>query len=106
MHHGDCVGVDADMHDLVRSNLPDVRIVVHPPSVDAARAFKDGDASRASTPYLIRNRAIVRDCDQIYAFSGTNKEVVRSGTWSTIRYAIKSKKPVTVIYPRGRIENK
>lgn len=31
-------------------------------------------------------------------------EEIRSGTWATVRYAKKVKKPVTIIWPDGSIE--
>lgn len=33
-------------------------------------------------------------------------ERTQSGTWSTVRYAVKVGKPVTICYPDGRLESR
>lgn len=58
-HHGDCIGWDAETHDLVREHLPECRIVVHPPADPKLRAYKDGDLILPPLTYHDRNRAIV-----------------------------------------------
>ena len=41
-----------------------------------------------------RNKDIVNSCDILIACPENDKEVIRSGTWSTIRYAKKINKTV------------
>jgi len=53
---------------------------------------------------LVRNRIIARECDRLIAMPKEMHEVLRSGTWSTVRYTRGYKKPITIIYPDGRIE--
>jgi hypothetical protein len=36
-HHGDCIGADAEAHDILDGN---VYIVVHPPTIPKYRAYK------------------------------------------------------------------
>jgi predicted Rossmann fold nucleotide-binding protein DprA/Smf involved in DNA uptake len=50
-------------------------------------------------PYLDRNKDIVRVSIGLIAAPKTNKEEQRSGTWSTVRYATKTGKPL-IILPR------
>src|SRR6185503_5652423 len=61
-HHGDCVGADAEAHDIVRSVWPHCKIVVHPPEKEDLRAFKQGEmvVVLAKKPYLVRNKDIVK----------------------------------------------
>lgn len=87
-HHGDCIGADADAHDIVREFFPNVKIVIHPPERSYTRAFRKGDFSHPLKPYIERDRDIVDDCEHLIG-SPLDKEVIRSGTWTTIRYARK-----------------
>ena len=43
-HHGDCVGADAEAHTIVQQHCTTARIVIHPPTNPAMRAFCHGDA--------------------------------------------------------------
>lgn len=100
VHHGDCVGADADMHALAL--LADVPIVLHPPTDPKARAFCKGAAmSWPEAPYITRNHQIVDACDILIAAPAQTNEVLRSGTWATVRYARKRGIPVKVIGPDG-----
>lgn len=96
LHHGDCVGSDAEAHIIVRSKFKDSEIVVHPPKVDRYRAFCEGDIIHEPKDFIVRNRDIVNDTTILI---GTPKslEQNRSGTWFTIRFAKRIKKPVIVI---------
>lgn len=101
VHHGDCVGVDAD------ANLVAIeagcRVVIHPPVELKHRAFCGDEARRAGVrcltleplPYLVRNHAIVDATDLLVAFPA-GPEQLRSGTWSTVRYARKQGKDVLI----------
>ena len=88
-HHGDCIGADAEAHDIVREFFPAVYIVVYPPNSRYRQAFKEGDEHRKPAPYLKRDKNIVDNVDFLFATPFRNEEVLRSGTWATIRYARK-----------------
>lgn len=103
LHHGDCVGADEHAHNIARSHGR--RVVIHPPDSDAFRAFCEGDQSLSRLPYLQRNRAIV-DCTDVLVACPDGPERQRSGTWSTVRYALRSGKHVTLVHPDGRIERR
>jgi hypothetical protein len=96
-HHGDCIGADAEAHDIVREFFPDVRIIIHPPAKTTTQAFKQGDESRLPAPYITRDKAIVNESEYLIGAPLTNDEVIRSGTWTTIRYARKTNKPHKVL---------
>jgi len=106
-HHGDCINADenADCIVLFRTTA---RVVAHPPINAIARAFCSGVKGRFERrepkPYLERNRDIVDETDELIACPRAKLEQQRSGTWATIRYARKMGKPITIIFPDGRIK--
>ena len=98
-HHGDCVGADAQAHDIAASL--GFFIVVHPPMSGSKRAYKSGGVVRPALPYLCRNREIVWAASVLIATPKEDAEVRRSGTWSTVRFAQKTSVPLYIIYPNG-----
>ena len=95
-HHGDCIGADAEAHD-VADDLG-VVTVIHPPIIMVKRAFKDGDTILPSKEYLERNHDIVEVADILIACP-SGPEELRSGTWATIRYAMKRGVNTLILYP-------
>lgn len=99
-HHGDCIGADADAHIMVMLLFDlDCPIIIHPPSNPSKRANLSGGVLLPEKPYLARNRDIVDSSEILVATPATTEEQVRSGTWSTIRYAQRTGKKVHTIYP-------
>lgn len=98
-HHGDCVGADAQAHNLVRGLFPACKIVLHLPDDPRKRAFCLGDQVKRGLPYLVRNRNIVVFSDVLIATPRTREEELRSGTWATIRFAKKIGRKLHVIFP-------
>lgn len=95
-HHGDCIGADADAHDIVREFFPNVKIIIHPPDKTRTQAFRKSDESRVPAPYIMRDKDIVRESEYMIG-APLGPEILRSGTWTTIRYARKTGKPYTVL---------
>ena len=95
-HHGDCIGADAEAVEIAIS----IGIVIwcHPPLNDSKSAFMPYDFITSAQEYLTRNRYIVDSVDVLYACPD-GPEKLRSGTWSTIRYALKRRKKVVIFYP-------
>jgi hypothetical protein len=119
-HHGDCIGADAQFHQLVRkyddtawdANYPEccrnptphsVIVVGHPPIDDSRRAFCDFDALHDPRPFMERNRAIVEASDLMIATPREASEQPRGGTWGTIRIARTRGKPLALLLPDGTI---
>ena len=96
-HHGDCEGADAEAHDLVREFFPNVKIIIYPPISVKRRAFKQGDEYKDPESYISRDYKIVDAVEFMFGAPKTNQEVLRSGTWTTIRYTKKTNKPITVL---------
>lgn len=99
VHHGDCVGADAQFHELVIKLLPHTKIVIHPPRVEIKRAFCLGDEARPPRAYLTRNRAIVRASEAMLVAPVETEEKLRSGTWATWRFAKKQGRTVLLVLP-------
>lgn len=123
LHHGDCIGSDAETHfDFMRwhvkNDFVERYIVIHPPVNSNKRAgvmlpykgtllFEELNNCKFAIkifhkevfPYLERNRHIVEESEIIIATPKEVEHTLRSGTWATIRYAWKLKKKVYVIPP-------
>jgi len=99
-HHGMCVGSDEQSHDIVKG-IENKKIIGHPPTFKKFMADCTCDIMRKSYDYLQRNKNIVDDTDILIATPDV-KEKVRSGTWSTIRYARKQDKRTYIIHKNGR----
>ncbi len=101
LHHGDCVGADAQAHKIAKSTL--ARIVVHPPlSSSRLRSFCAGDESRKPCAFLVRNSHIVKEgIDGLIAAPRESTEQLRSGTWSTIRKARRLGRRIFIVNPDG-----
>lgn len=95
-HHGDCIGADAEAHEIAQSL--GCKVEVHPPTEDAKRAWCVGDFEREPFQYLVRNKHIVDASSFIFAATKTPHEELRSGTWSTCRYAKKWGVPITFLF--------
>lgn len=102
VHHGDCVGGDADLHKILTTEFdPAAKIVIHPPINERLRAFCTGDEVREPLQYLERDQEIVNETEMLLAFPRTMFELRRSGVWATVRMARKAGKPVIIIWPDG-----
>ncbi len=100
-HHGDCMGADANAHDIVQNikyTFPFVVLIyVHPPLDGRKRAYRQGDFMMPTKPYIERNHDIVDACSLLFVTPKTNVEEIRSGTWATYRYAMKKGVPVYMV---------
>lgn len=101
MHNGDCVGSDKQAADHWHSIGGS--IFLHPPTVDAKRAFLHAEWSADPLPYLTRNKAIVAASVLLIATPGAMEEELRSGTWATIRNARSRSRPTIIVWPNGTI---
>lgn len=99
--HGCCFGADRDFHVLCQC-----RKVGHPSTLDnqAAWAESNLDLSEAPLPPLERNHTMVDHSSALIATPGESREMLRSGTWATIRYAAKVGRPTYIVFPDGRME--
>lgn len=107
--HGLCIGADGQFHDIVKILVPGIWIVGHPglEKGHPKRVDRDCDEYReipsGQKPTIERNHHIVDECHFLFACSGDMEEVLRSGTWATIRYASKQGRDGIIIFPDGSI---
>lgn len=102
LHHGDCVGADAEAHSI--ATWRGWITTIHPPTVDALRALCEADHYYPPLPYLQRNRAIVDATEVLVACPGEEAEALRGGTWATVRYARSQGRRVILVLPSGAVE--
>lgn len=99
LHHGDCIGADAEAHEAA---LRMGTLIYIYPSTARTRAWCQGAAMMAAPkPPLDRNPDIVNAGECVIATPGQMVEELRSGTWAAIRYARRVRKPVHIIWPDG-----
>jgi len=102
LHHGDCTGADAEAW-WVAKTLYGKYTVCHPPIKSKTRAFTaPNDEMRPQYDYIVRDHHIVDESQFMIGVSNTMEEVIRSGTWTTIRYARKLKRPILILFPDGK----
>jgi hypothetical protein len=101
LHHGDCVGADEQAHQFARRQQ--MLVVLHPPDQVGKRAFCRADEIRPAQPYLDRNHAIVDESEVLIAAPATSRELLRSGTWATVRYARKAGREILLLLPNGSV---
>lgn len=108
LRHGACLGADDDIVRIVfnmnyyRNNL--FSIIAYPPIVETfyshISVIKSNEIM-SREDYLERNLRIVQDCNFLLAFPGQDYEVVRSGTWATVRMARRLKREHMIVLPDG-----
>jgi len=112
LHDGDCVGVDAQLYHLAKSF--GVKTVLHPPTNPANRAFSGlldcviVDPETTWMPeraYFVRDRHIVDASELMVACPKQYMELGKmpGGTWYTINYTRRVKKPLAIVWPNGLI---
>ena len=98
--HGDCVGADADFHAICVALGYEVWI--RPCTFENLRAHCDGRVIADPVGPMVRNREIVNQADRMLAAPPTAEMLKRSGTWATVRMAMK-RQGCQVVAPDGNI---
>jgi len=100
LHHGDCEGADSQAHAEARRLGWNIHL--HPPTDLKKRSFCDYDEKSKPRKYLDRNSDIVKRSSLMVATPKEDHEIIRSGTWSTVRKATAAKHDMFVIMPNGK----
>ncbi len=101
-HHGGCVGSDVQAAELAR--LHGYLTVRHPGNMPSKqdKRFVDDEVYMV-LPNMARNHMIVDQVEMMIAAPKQSNEVLRSGTWSTIRYSRRVSKRIYIVQPDGLI---
>ncbi len=101
--HGDCVGADEDFDNICK--ICNVATKCMPCTLDNFRAHTDCEEISKPEAPMKRNRKIVEGSDFIISCPPNYKKIKSgSGTWATIGYARRAKKPLYIIYPDGTLD--
>lgn len=92
---GDCIGADTQVYWIARRL--GIRTIGHPPLNPSKRSFLVYDEERPLRDYLVRNHCIVDEGALLIA-TPAGPEVLRSGTWATIRYSLKKNNPTSIFF--------
>lgn len=105
IHLGDCIGADDQVWKIAKK-LNGIRTIGHPPSDSTRRAFNLYDEERPKRGFLERNHDIVDETVVLLAGPREDEEILRSGTWATVRYARLLGRPVYRFLISGKISRK
>lgn len=100
VYHGDCIGADAQF-DTIAADLNVPRFLL-PSDIEAMRAHCERRGAIVIEPParpLKRNDRIVSLAEVMIGCPETDYEVLKSGTWATIRRTRKAKRPLVLIFP-------
>jgi hypothetical protein len=105
VRHGLCIGADQQFHELCWGI--GLLIIGHPP-VNTSKMMRvsprEFNKLLPPRPYLHRNKDIVHASTVMLAAPKEHVEQLRSGTWSTIRFARKQRKRLFIVWPDGSID--
>jgi hypothetical protein len=103
-HHGDCIGADAQAHEIAEEL--GLLVVIHPPLDSSKRAWCESEYIREPKAYLERNEDIVLATELLIVAPRGFSEMRRSGTWATARAAQKIGRPTIVVWPNGSVHRR
>lgn len=101
--HGDCIGADAQAHDIAIAL--GVEVWIRPCTISYKRAYKKGKLLAAPEDPLVRHRKMVDQAQALIACPKEMKQQLRSGTWATVRYASKLDILKWIVYPDGSVSS-
>lgn len=102
-HHGDCEGADVQVASI--ANTIGYKIICHPPVNPKHRGwYKFNDVVLPEGEYIERDKDIVNATQGLIACPNTPYETIRSGTWTTVRYARILKRPIWIVTPHGIVQ--
>lgn len=104
--HGAALGADSDVHrKAILYNIPcDIYPASGVPSNIDNLNIRAIDIIHEAAPPLERNKTMVKAGTHVVAFPKLMVEELRSGTWAAIRYAKTARKPLTIVWPDGTID--
>jgi hypothetical protein len=106
IHHGGCIGADAEFHNLVGEHGLWKLVHVHPCNIYNKTAQLRGTPAKVWPVdfALERNLTIVQHSDIVIVTPKEDDEVRRSGTWATVRRARKLRRLIKHIRLDGTFD--
>jgi hypothetical protein len=103
--HGGCIGADAQFHVILKQMGLLSKVEVYPSDIPEFRDDLEAGYGilrihEPSNP-IARNKTMIGRAHSLLAAPREFQEVVRSGTWMTIREARKKGIPVLIVFPDG-----
>jgi hypothetical protein len=102
-HHGLCVGADEQAAKIAKEI--GFRVVAHPGLIRDPKNmmyrsdWTGSDETRDPKATIERDRDIVRETERMIATPPSREELLRSGTWTTVRYARTKGRPIDLVLP-------
>lgn len=104
IYHGGCIGADKQFDDMARALGLTFWITVYPSNILEKQApFLRARYGHDPLPPLVRNKIIVALSNTLLVAPQGMKQVLRSGTWSTVRYMRALKRQIVIFYPDGSV---
>jgi len=103
LHHGCCKGADVEANDFAVAL--GVKTYGHPSTVTNTQRECTLHKMYLAFPPLVRDKHIVMEGTHgLIATPKTPKEVLRSGTWTTVRYARAMQRKIWIVRPDGTVK--
>ncbi len=105
LRHGGAFGADTQVHALWREERTSGKCEVWPADDKRHAMFLNQRNVIVQTVMgpLYRNQEIVTRSTFLFATPHTQHEVIRSGTWHTVRHAAKANVPTLICWPNGKL---
>lgn len=106
-HHGG--GAGSEERAALLARVKGLKVTAHPTTNVNHRSRRLSLTSHIIMPPVdnaLKNRNIVNISDLMIAAPYEEREVMRAGTWSTVRYTRLLAKPIIIIYPMGLVESR
>jgi hypothetical protein len=105
-HHGVCIGADIHFHEICKDLS--LYVIGHPGIRPDGKCFTRAtcicNELRPPRPFLARDRDIVNVAHILLAAPAGFREEIRSGTWTTVRYARRIQRKIVIFWPDGTIK--
>lgn len=101
-HHGECIGADSDFHELARIN--GFEVWGHPSTLTTRNLGLTGFAFQHDPIKPVTRDHHIVDQTELLIATPLDLEKVRSGTWTTVRWARKRKRYIFIVYPNGSLQ--
>jgi hypothetical protein len=107
VHFGDCIGADADFFVILYGLREETKrpcvIHSHPSNIKGTQAKSKSDIIYPEKPPIERDKIIANRSDILIACTKGFEEEIRSGTWTTVRYARKIGIKILIVWPNGSV---